>query len=237
MTDRSQGARTPARVEPTGATAVDLFSGAGGFALGLADALEGLPAATPYWLGSPHDHIARVVSVADRERIPLLRQGQTMRDLPEELWHQSYRRRANRRVADGVRTEQRGGAPAGLRRLLADEPSKAITSAASREFIHPVEDRPLTLRECARLQTFPDWFEFVGNRADRATMIGNAVPPMFARSIGSAIARTLAAPLDLAMTTGSLRRFDPTSADGMSPALASAIALVTRRYGIGSEEV
>src|SRR5258706_14860618 len=116
-----------------------------------------------------------------------LKQGQRMRDLPEELWHESYKRRAYRRVMDGTPLEKRGGAPAGLRRLRANEPSKAITGAAINEFIHPTEDRPLTVRECARIQTFPDNFVFVGSRRDRAQQIGNAVPPDFA----AAIARTL----------------------------------------------
>ena len=69
-----------------------------------------------------------------------------MRDLPEELWHESYRHRDYRRVMDGTPVEKRGGAPAGLRRLRADEPSKAITGAAVNKFIHPIENRPLTIR-------------------------------------------------------------------------------------------
>src|SRR5690606_12779965 len=100
------------------------------------------------------------------------------RDLPQELWHGTYSRRANRRVSDGVPTDRRGGAPAGLRRLRPDQPSKAITSAAPSEFVHPLEDRMLTLRECARLQTFPDEFLFAGSRSERAVQIGNAVPPV-----------------------------------------------------------
>ena len=58
-----------------------------------------------------------------------LETGETMRDLPEDLKHESYRRRAYRRVMDGTPTEKRGGAPAGIRRLKCDEPSKAITGA------------------------------------------------------------------------------------------------------------
>jgi DNA (cytosine-5)-methyltransferase 1 len=81
-----------------------------------------------------------------------------MKDLPEHLQHESFQRRAFRRVMDGTPVEKRGGAPSGLKRLFANEPSLTITSTATREFVHPAEDRLLTLRECARLQTF------IGNR-------------------------------------------------------------------------
>jgi DNA (cytosine-5)-methyltransferase 1 len=81
-----------------------------------------------------------------------------MRDLPPRFQHPSYQRRANRRVSDGTPREHRGGAPFGIRRLFGDEPSKTITGNSIRELVHPHEDRFLTLRECARLQTFPDWF-------------------------------------------------------------------------------
>lgn len=140
------------------------------------------PAAEPP--GEIPDHYLRTVGKEELTRIRGLGPGQTMRDLPESLQHDSYARRANRRVADGVATEKRGGAPAGLRRLLGDEPSKAITSAAIREFIHPVDDRPLTLRECATIQTFPEDFHFSGTVTDRATLIGNAIPPKFGEVLG-----------------------------------------------------
>lgn len=116
----------------------------------------------------------------DAFRYRLLAPGQTMKDLPEELWHDSFKRRAFRRVMDGTPTEKRGGAPSGIKRLHGDFQSLTITSAASREFIHPEAHRPLTRRECARLQSFPDWYRFRGSAASVAQQIGNAVPPMAA---------------------------------------------------------
>jgi DNA (cytosine-5)-methyltransferase 1 len=196
------------------------------------DALDGLPTPSAELPGTPVHHVAAAVGEADKKRIHALGPGQTMRDLPEELWHESYRRRAYRRVMDGTPTERRGGAPAGIRRLRGDEPSKAITGAAHREFIHPEQDRPLTLRECARIQTFHDDFEFIGHRAEVATMIGNAVPPSFARAIGLAIAKTLQRPVVAPSTTGRLVRFDATAAEGMSPALARVVNAVELRYGL-----
>jgi DNA (cytosine-5)-methyltransferase 1 len=135
------------------------------------------------------DHYSPALSKIQLERVQGLRAGQTMKDLPARLQHESFRRRAFRRVMDGTPVEKRGGAPSGLKRLFADEPSLTITSAATREFVHPTEDRLLTLRECARLQTFPDWFEFAGGAASRIRQIGNAIPPMLARAVGEHIAQ------------------------------------------------
>lgn len=171
----------------------------------------------------------RKVSSADKTRIAALKQGQTMKDLSPDLRHASYERRANRRVADGMASEKRGGAPAGLRRLVADEPSKAVTSAAIRELIHPFEDRMVTLREAAILQTFPVDFEFIGARSQIATMIGNAIPPVFAQALGHAVLRSLAQPESEPI--GEITDFIVTHAEAMSPALAKTVALVNSRYG------
>lgn len=196
----------------------------------LADALAGLPRAGEEQPGVPEDHYARALTGLELERARALRPGQTMRDLPESLWHESYRRRANRRVSDGTPTERRGGAPAGVRRLRIDEPCKAITGGARNEFLHPIEDRPLTIRECARVQTFPDDFRFVGTAAQRTQLIGNAVPPL----LGQRLAESLAADLARAkpgVEEGALLTFLPTAADGMSPALRYVTDLVAARYG------
>ncbi len=195
------------------------------------DALDGLPPASDLSPGIPSGHYAVRVSKADTERIASLRPGQTMRDLPEHMWHASYQRRANRRVADGMPTERRGGAPAGLRRLSPDEPAKAVTSAASREFIHPQQNRPLTLRECARLQTFPDAFQFCGVRSESSTLVGNALPPLFAQRVAEQLRRSLTRTHPDKHFGGQLIAFDVTNAEGMSPALRSVSAAVLRRYG------
>lgn len=196
------------------------------------EALDGLPAATEDQSHEPTWHLKRMSSPTELERIAHLRPGQTMRDLPEHLRHPSYQRRANRRVSDGMPTERRGGAPAGLRRLLPDEPSKAITGAATREFIHPSEDRALTLREAARLQTFRDHFDFVGTTSDVATLIGNAIPPRFAGALARAGLQTALKTRDSGRP-GALVRFEPTPSGGMSPALAEVTQLVQSRYQSG----
>jgi DNA (cytosine-5)-methyltransferase 1 len=165
----------------------------------------------------------------DRLRFEALGIGKTMKDIPEELWHETYRRRAFRRVMDGTPTERRGGAPSGLRRLDPDLPSKAITSGATSEFVHPTAHRNLTLRECARLQTFPDDFEFAGTQAQRALLIGNAVPPRFASAIAAHLARAFREMADRRSDPG-LKSFVPTNSNGMSPALQKTVDAVESRY-------
>ncbi|EAX6861351.1 DNA cytosine methyltransferase [Klebsiella pneumoniae] len=174
------------------------------------------------------------VELSGRMQVELLKPGQTMKDLPSELWHDSYKRRANRRVSDGMPTEKRGGAPSGIKRLHGNLQSLTITSAAAREFIHPTEHRPLTIRECARIQTFPDSYQWVGNNASVIQQIGNAVPPLAAEILanhlkyidGSFGADTRPADGRAAKLLG----FVLTEALGMSPALKSTEALLTEMY-------
>lgn len=183
------------------------------------------------------DHYAVVLSEIQLERVRNLQPGQTMKDLPEHLQHDSFRRRAFRRVMDGTPVEKRGGAPSGLKRLFTDEPSLTITSAATREFAHPTENRLLTLRECARLQTFPDSFEFAGSAASRIQQIGNAIPPMLARAVGEHIAQEYGLAVRYSGNLHPSLRFCLTRSDGMSPALAQTEALLAELAGHEEEQL
>ena len=82
-------------------------------------------------------------------------------------------------------------------RLKPDMPSGTVmigsSAGGARPFIHPYEPRALTVRETARLQSFPDWYEFSGSRTEQYRQVGNAVPPLLAYEILSAIKRVLEA--------------------------------------------
>ena len=168
---------------------------------------------------TPQGHYFIPQSGINQERIEALRPGQTMKDLPDRLQHESFKRRANRRVMDGTPSEKRGGAPSGLKRLIGTEPSLTITSASTREFIHPIEDRCLTIRECARLQGFPDEFVFSGNAAEQIKQIGNAIPPLLAETFARHIQKRYGFESKAENSSGALLGFSLTKADAMSPAL------------------
>ena len=165
------------------------------------------------------NHIRKSESGIQYERICALKEGQTMKDLPKELQHKSFAKRAARRVCDGTPSEKRGGSPSGLKRLIYDEPSLTITGSATSEFIHPTQNRMLTVRECARIQTFPDNFRFFGTDNQQMQQIGNAIPPLFANLMAEQIYKC-----DMRESKSfpqGLMWYDVTKSTTMSPALAS----------------
>ncbi|MCB9797245.1 MAG: DNA cytosine methyltransferase [Alphaproteobacteria bacterium] len=85
----------------------------------------------------------------------------------------------------------RSGFSSSYSRLDADQPSVTLTvnfvHPSSNKCIHPTQDRALTPREGARLQSFPDDFRFHGGRSKVVKQIGNAVPPLLGRVLGEAL--------------------------------------------------
>lgn len=85
------------------------------------------------------------------------------------------------------------------RRLKIDAPSFTVTSHCLDEMIHPTENRGITPREAARLQSFPDWYQFEGpyvmfhghTDQDKYEQIGDAIPPLLAYALGNEIHDTL----------------------------------------------
>ena len=87
-----------------------------------------------------------------------------------------------------------GGKTGMLRRISLDEPSLTVlTSPAMKQTdrCHPLEVRPFSYRENARIQTFPDDWEFCGKLTDKYKQIGNAVPVNLAKEIGLEIKKSL----------------------------------------------
>ena len=80
-------------------------------------------------------------------------------------------------------------------RLNPCRPSKTViaggTNGGGRSHLHPEIPRTLSVRECARLQTFPDDYIFVGSTARQFTQAGNAVPPVLAVQLGTALAKSI----------------------------------------------
>jgi DNA (cytosine-5)-methyltransferase 1 len=73
------------------------------------------------------------------------------------------------------------------RRLKWNEPSVVIGNYRKNMLIHPSQDRGLSVREAARLQSFPDWFRFLGSIGFQQQQVGNAVPPVLAKAVFDAI--------------------------------------------------
>ena len=103
--------------------------------------------------------------------------------------------------------------------------------------MHPTVDRLLTLRECARLQTFPDWFEFAGSAASRIQQIGNAIPPMLARTVAEHIAKEYGFNAKYGGNGHPSLRFCLTRSEGMSPALSQTESLLTELVNEKDEQL
>lgn len=120
---------------------------------------------------------------ASKERVmELVPEGGDWRDLPEDVAKEYMKG-----------SYHLGGGKTGMaRRLSLDEASLTLTCAPAQkqtERCHPTETRPLTVREYARIQTFPDDWEFCGSLAAKYKQIGNAVPVNLAWAIGRAVMR------------------------------------------------
>jgi DNA (cytosine-5)-methyltransferase 1 len=125
------------------------------------------------------DHVTRPVRADDREAFGLMKPGTRYRELPEHL----------RRYRDDIFNDK-------YNRLAWNDVSRSITAHIAKDgywYIHPSEPRTLTVREAARIQTFPDHFRFAGSRSHAFRQIGNAVPVALGEAVGRQIARSLRA--------------------------------------------
>lgn len=127
-----------------------------------------------------YDHLTRDVRPDDAEAFALLKEGDTYKQLPARL--QRYR--------SDIFSDK-------YNRLRWDGLSRSITAHIAKDgywYIHPDQHRTLSVREAARIQTFPDWFRFSGQPSLRYRQIGNAVPPLLAQAIADPLHLTLSLP-------------------------------------------
>ncbi len=127
--------------------------------------------------GRVYDHFARSVRKDDLQAFRLMKSNTRYSDLPAHL-----RRYTTDHFDDKYK------------RLDPKKPSRTITAHIARDgywYIHPTDHRTLTMREAARIQTFPDRFRFAGTPSHSFRQIGEAVPPLVARAIGKSLMRSL----------------------------------------------
>ena len=119
------------------------------------------------------NHISTETTEIALKRFMAIKQGQNFHNLPDYL-KESY--------SDSKRTQNTI-----YLRLIYNQPSGTVVNVRKSMWIHPTLHRALSIREAARLQTFPDSFVFCGNKDSQYQQVGNAVPPMLARVIGECL--------------------------------------------------
>ena len=122
-----------------------------------------------------YDHFAPNHSELVRNRISHIKPGFNHSSLPKEY-------------------QLKGGYPNIYGRLKLNTPADTITGncgcvSAPGRFIHPIQNRAISIREAARLQSFPDNYRFCGTTRDKYKQVGNAVPPLLAYAVAKSIKR------------------------------------------------
>ena len=134
-------------------------------------------------------HQARPLSAQAAAIAKYVGEGQGLRAVPIHALPDRFRKM--RTISTG---ELRRDCTTLYHRISRAKPSYTITcyfrNVASGPFLHPTEDRSISIREAARLMTFPDRYEFAGTAIPR--QIGNAVPPLLAKAVGEHIIKLLA---------------------------------------------
>lgn len=115
------------------------------------------------------NHITTKTTETAMERFKEIKQGKNFHSLSEEM---------KLTYAKPERTQNTI-----YLRLDPEEPSGTVVNVRKSMWIHPTLDRAVTVREAARLQSFPDTFEFVGTKDSQFQQVGNAVPPLLAKGI------------------------------------------------------
>ena len=131
------------------------------------------------------NHIITKTTDVAMARFKALHQGENFHSLEESLKTNTY--------TDVKRTQNTI-----YLRLNYNEPSGTVLNVRKSMWIHPTLDRAISIREAARLQTFPDSFVFCGSKDKQYQQVGNAVPPIMAKAIAKQLAATLGKKLGVA---------------------------------------
>ena len=124
------------------------------------------------------NHIVTKTTDVALKRFKALHQGENFHSLEDSLKTNTY--------TDVKRTQNTI-----YLRLNYNEPSGTVINVRKSMWIHPTRDRAISVREAARLQTFPDSFVFCGTKDKQYQQVGNAVPPIMAKAIAKQLATTL----------------------------------------------
>jgi DNA (cytosine-5)-methyltransferase 1 len=129
------------------------------------------------------NHSAPRLSKVNLQRMKHIPQGGSWRDIPFDL------------LPEGMKRAKRSDHTKRYGRIQPEGLSCTILTKCDIHwgaYIHPFQDRTLTVREAARIQSFPDWFCFAGPRTEQYVQVGNAVPPLLGRQIGLAVIEGMA---------------------------------------------
>ncbi len=124
------------------------------------------------------NHIITATTDTAMQRFKKIKQGKNFHSLDTALKTNTY--------SDISRTQNTI-----YLRLKYDEPSGTVVNVRKSMWIHPTLNRAISIREAARLQTFPDSFVFCGSKDKQYQQVGNAVPPIMAKSIAKKLASIL----------------------------------------------
>ena len=125
-----------------------------------------------------YNHIITATRETAKKRFAVIKQGENFHSLDASMKEDTY--------TDASRTQNTI-----YLRLKYDEPSGTVVNVRKSMWIHPEHNRAVSIREAARLQTFPDSFRFEGTKDSQYQQVGNAVPPILAEAIAEKLAELL----------------------------------------------
>lgn len=125
-----------------------------------------------------YNHACARLGKANLDRLKYIPQGGSWRDIPHEM------------LPKGLQRARRSDHTKRYGRLHPDSLCSTILTKCDPHwgsFFHPTQDRAISVREAARIQSFPDRYIFTGNLTQQFEQVGNAVPPLMAKAIGEKI--------------------------------------------------